>query len=154
MRAGGPAQCSRGRTGLRVAALRHREEAARRVRPALGCRLRQVFGMAKDQINRGGEKVAPEEVENVVLAHPAVHDVSVVAVPDAYLGERTCAYVVLRAGADPVKPVAIKKFVRERGLAAYKVPDRVELVDALPRTGIGKVSKKDLRTAAVDHRGS
>ncbi|MFM9371353.1 (2,3-dihydroxybenzoyl)adenylate synthase [Streptomyces sp. Da 82-17] len=112
-----------------------------------------VEGRAKDQINRGGEKVAPEEVENVVLAHPAVHDVSVVAVPDAYLGERTCAYVVLRADAEPLKPVAIKKFVRERGLAAFKVPDRVEFVDALPQTGVGKVSKKDLRlrtTAAAD----
>ncbi|MER7169835.1 (2,3-dihydroxybenzoyl)adenylate synthase [Streptomyces mesophilus] len=109
-----------------------------------------VEGRAKDQINRGGEKIAPEEVENVILAHPSVHDVSVVAVPDAYLGERTCAYVILREGAEPLKPVAVKKFVRERGLAAYKVPDRVELVAAFPQTGIGKVSKKDLRTAASD----
>ncbi|MDQ8703720.1 (2,3-dihydroxybenzoyl)adenylate synthase [Streptomyces sp. LHD-70] len=108
-----------------------------------------VEGRAKDQINRGGEKVAPEEVENVILAHPAVHDVSVVAVPDAYLGERTCAYVILRADAEPLKPVAIKKFVRERGLAAFKVPDRVEFVDAFPQTGIGKVSKKGLRAAAT-----
>ncbi|MDI3385095.1 (2,3-dihydroxybenzoyl)adenylate synthase [Streptomyces sp. B-S-A8] len=108
-----------------------------------------VEGRAKDQINRGGEKVAPEEVENVVLGHPAVHDVSVVAVPDAYLGERTCAYVILRADAEPLRPVAIKKFVREHGLAAFKVPDRVEFVDAFPQTGIGKVSKKDLRTTAA-----
>ncbi|WP_199546110.1 (2,3-dihydroxybenzoyl)adenylate synthase [Streptomyces sp. N35] len=110
-----------------------------------------VEGRAKDQINRGGEKIAPEEVENVILAHPSVHDVSVVAVPDAYLGERTCAYVILREGAEPLRPVAVKKFVRERGLAAYKVPDRVELVAAFPQTGIGKVSKKDLRTAAAQH---
>ncbi|WSJ91048.1 (2,3-dihydroxybenzoyl)adenylate synthase [Streptomyces sp. NBC_01304] len=107
-----------------------------------------VEGRAKDQINRGGEKIAAEEVENVILAHPSVHDVSVVAVPDTYLGERTCAYVVLREGAAPLKPVAIKKFVRERGLAAYKIPDRVEFVDAFPQTGIGKVSKKDLRITA------
>lgn len=60
-----------------------------------------VEGRAKDQINRGGEKIAAEEVENVILAHPSVHDVSVVAVPDTYLGERTCAYVVLREGAAP-----------------------------------------------------
>ncbi len=108
-----------------------------------------VEGRAKDQINRGGEKIAAEEVENVILAHPAVHDVSVVAVPDAYLGERTCAYVILRADAEALKPVAIKKHVRERGLAAYKVPDRVEFVDAFPQTGIGKVSKKDLRSSAA-----
>ncbi|WP_407555201.1 (2,3-dihydroxybenzoyl)adenylate synthase [Streptomyces sp. Pv4-95] len=108
-----------------------------------------VEGRAKDQINRGGEKVAPEEVENIILAHPAVHDVSVVAVADAYLGERTLAYVILRADAEPLKSVAVKRFVRERGVAAYKVPDLVEFVDAFPQTGIGKVSKKGLRSAAA-----
>ncbi|MFC5722348.1 (2,3-dihydroxybenzoyl)adenylate synthase [Streptomyces gamaensis] len=107
-----------------------------------------VEGRAKDQINRGGEKISPEEVENVLLAHPSVHDVSVVAVPDPYLGERACAYVVLRSDAAPLRPAALKKFVRERGLAAYKVPDRVEFVDAFPQTGVGKVSRKDLRSAA------
>lgn len=106
-----------------------------------------VEGRAKDQINRGGEKVAAEEIENHILAHPSVHDVAVVSMPDDYLGERTCAYVVLRAGAEPVKSIAVKKFVRERGLAAFKVPDRVEFVEAFPQTGIGKVSKKDLRAA-------
>lgn len=108
-----------------------------------------VEGRAKDQINRGGEKIAAEEVENIILAHPAVHDVSVVAVADAYLGERTLAYVVLRVDAEPLRPVAIKRFVRERGVAAYKVPDLVEFVDAFPQTGIGKVSKKQLRSAAA-----
>ncbi|MER8029961.1 (2,3-dihydroxybenzoyl)adenylate synthase [Streptomyces bauhiniae] len=107
-----------------------------------------VEGRAKDQINRGGEKVAPEEVENLILTHPAVHDVSVVGVADDYLGERTLAYVVLRKDAEPLKPVHVKKFVRERGIAAYKVPDLVEFVDAFPQTGIGKVSKKGLRSIA------
>ncbi|MFG2486122.1 (2,3-dihydroxybenzoyl)adenylate synthase [Streptomyces virginiae] len=107
-----------------------------------------VEGRAKDQINRGGEKIAAEEVENHLLAHPAVHDANVVGEPDAYLGERTCAYVILREGAGELRPAAVKKFVRERGLAAYKVPDRVEFVSAFPKTGVGKVSKRDLRTAA------
>ncbi|MEI5101971.1 (2,3-dihydroxybenzoyl)adenylate synthase [Streptomyces sp. PmtG] len=108
-----------------------------------------VEGRAKDQINRGGEKIAAEEIENHLLAHPAVHDANVVGEPDPYLGERTCAYVILRAGAEPLKPIAVKRFVRERGLAAFKVPDRVEFVDAFPQTGVGKISKKDLRTAAA-----
>ncbi|SDP28629.1 2,3-dihydroxybenzoate-AMP ligase [Streptomyces sp. cf386] len=107
-----------------------------------------VVGRAKDQINRGGEKIAPEEIENIILAHPSVHDVSVVAVPDAYLGERSLAYVVLRTGAEPLRPVAVKRFVRERGVAAHKVPDLVEFVDAFPQTGVGKVSKKQLRSTA------
>ncbi|MFE4214804.1 (2,3-dihydroxybenzoyl)adenylate synthase [Streptomyces sp. NPDC056844] len=108
-----------------------------------------VEGRAKDQINRGGEKVAPEEIENIILGHPSVHDVSVVGVADAYLGERSLAYVILRDGAEPLKPAAIKRLVRERGVAAYKVPDLVEFVEAFPQTGIGKVSKKGLRSDAV-----
>ncbi|MFE6050674.1 (2,3-dihydroxybenzoyl)adenylate synthase [Kitasatospora sp. NPDC056446] len=108
-----------------------------------------VEGRAKDQINRGGEKVAAEEIENHLLAHPAVHDAAVVSMPDPYLGERTCAYVVLRPEhlEQPPKGVELKRFVRQRGLADYKVPDRVEFVAAFPATGIGKVSKKDLRAA-------
>lgn len=108
-----------------------------------------VEGRAKDQINRGGEKIAAEEVENHLLAHPAVHDANVVAEPDPYLGERICAYVILRPDAEPLKTLAVKQFVRERGLAAYKVPDRVEFVEEFPQTGVGKVSKKDLRNAAA-----
>ncbi|MEU0126690.1 AMP-binding protein [Streptomyces sp. NPDC006289] len=108
-----------------------------------------VEGRAKDQINRGGEKIAPEEIENIILGHPSVHDVSVVGVADEYLGERTLAYVVLREGAEPLKPVAVKRLVRERGVAAYKVPDLVEFVEAFPQTGIGKVSKKGLRSEAA-----
>lgn len=108
-----------------------------------------VEGRAKDQINRGGEKVAPEEIENIILGHPSVHDVSVVGVADAYLGERTLAYVILREGAEPLKPAAVKRLVRERGVAAYKIPDLVEFVEAFPQTGIGKVSKKGLRSDAA-----
>ena len=102
-----------------------------------------VEGRDKDQINRGGEKVAPDEVENHLLAHPEVHDAAVVSMPDDYLGERTCAFVVPRG--QPPKKRALIKFVRERGLAGYKVPDRVEIVDNFPQTGVGKISKRDLR---------
>lgn len=113
-----------------------------------------VEGRAKDQINRGGEKVAPEEIENIILAHPAVHDVSVVGVEDPFLGERTLAYVILRADAPALRPVAVKRHVRERGVAAYKVPDLVEFVDVFPQTGIGKVSKKGLRSGTGPPPGS
>ncbi|MEU5164266.1 AMP-binding protein [Streptomyces sp. NPDC020875] len=108
-----------------------------------------VEGRAKDQINRGGEKIAPEEVENHLLAHPAVHDAHVVAEPDAYLGERSLAYVVLRPAAGPLRPAELKSHLRGRGLAGYKVPDRIAFVAALPTTGVGKVSKRELRAAAA-----
>ncbi|MDP2713163.1 MAG: (2,3-dihydroxybenzoyl)adenylate synthase [Solirubrobacteraceae bacterium] len=107
-----------------------------------------VEGREKDQINRGGEKVAAEEIENHLLAHPAVHDAAVVAMPDPYLDERTCAFVVPRGDAAVDGP-ALRRFVRERGVAAFKVPDRVEQIGALPRTNVGKVSKQDLRAEIV-----
>ncbi|GAA3728659.1 (2,3-dihydroxybenzoyl)adenylate synthase [Salinactinospora qingdaonensis] len=106
-----------------------------------------VEGRAKDQINRGGEKVAAEEIENHILAHPAVHDAAVVAMPDAFLGERICAYVIPRGQAP--ERAELLGFLRRRGLAAYKIPDRVEFAERFPATGVGKVSKRDLRTAVA-----
>ncbi|MCB8910812.1 (2,3-dihydroxybenzoyl)adenylate synthase [Rhodococcus rhodochrous] len=104
-----------------------------------------VEGRAKDQINRGGEKIAAEEVENHLIAHPAVLDAAVVSMPDKYLGERTCAFVVTEGEAP--KTLALKKFLRERGLAEYKIPDKVRFVDAFPVTGVGKISRNELRRA-------
>lgn len=104
-----------------------------------------VEGRAKDQINRGGEKIAAEEVENHLLAHPSVFDASVVGEPDDYLGERSCAYVILRELEAAPSGVELKRFVRSRGLASFKVPDRIEFVTEFPQTGVGKVSKKHLR---------
>ncbi|MEK4438757.1 (2,3-dihydroxybenzoyl)adenylate synthase [Paenibacillus sp. FSL K6-2862] len=102
-----------------------------------------VEGRAKDQINRGGDKVAAEEVENHLLAHPGVHDAALVSMPDEYLGERSCAFIV--PSGEPPAAAEIKSYLRSRGLASYKIPDRVEFVQSFPKTGVGKVSKKALR---------
>jgi 2,3-dihydroxybenzoate-AMP ligase len=102
-----------------------------------------VEGRAKDQINRGGDKVAAEEIENHLLAHPSVHNAAVVAIPDPFLGERTCAFIIPRD--TPPPPAQLTAFLRSRGLAAYKIPDRIEFIDSFPQTGVGKVSKKELR---------
>ncbi|MHA6556279.1 (2,3-dihydroxybenzoyl)adenylate synthase [Corynebacterium pyruviciproducens] len=115
-----------------------------------------VVGRVKDQINRGGEKVAPEAVENALLAHPAIHDVSVVGIPDEMYGERVCAYVIPKQRSDTaggekdkeiheITEVEVKQFARQAGLAAFAVPDVVHIVDEFPLTGVGKVSKKDQR---------
>jgi 2,3-dihydroxybenzoate-AMP ligase len=103
-----------------------------------------VEGRDKDMINRGGEKISAEEVENLILAHPAVFNAAVVAMPDAVLGERSCAYAILRPGTtlDLGELVA---FLQERQIAKFKLPERLEVVDAFPLTSVGKVSKKDLR---------
>lgn len=102
-----------------------------------------VEGRAKDQINRGGDKVAAEEVENHLLAHPAVHDAALVAMPDAFLGEKTCAFVVIRG--DAPRAIELLRFLQGRGLAGYKIPDRIEFIAQLPQTGVGKVNKRELR---------
>ena len=103
-----------------------------------------VEGREKDQINRGGDKISAEELENHLLAHPAVHDAAVVGIPDSMMGERTCAFLVIREGEEIPGLREIKDFLRTRGVAAYKHPDRLEESDAFPRTPVGKISKKAL----------
>ena len=102
-----------------------------------------VEGRVKDLINRGGEKISAEEVENLILAHEAVLDVACVPYPDPVLGERMCACVVLRPGLSLSLPELVT-FLRGFEIASFKLPERLECVDALPLSGFGKVSKKDL----------
>jgi len=102
-----------------------------------------VEGRVKDLINRGGEKISAEEVENLILAHPAVLNVACVPYPDPVLGERMCACVVLR----PVSSLSLEslvEFLAGFDIARFKLPERLEVFDALPLSGFGKVSKKDL----------
>ncbi|MNQ78513.1 Enterobactin synthase component E [compost metagenome] len=109
----------------------------------------EVVGRIKDQINRGGEKIAAEEVENLLMAHPAITHVALVAMPDTALGEKSCAFVVSR---DPaLKSIALRKFLRGLGLADYKLPDRFEQLDRLPMTAVGKVDKTRLRQRITAH---
>ncbi|MBW6528624.1 (2,3-dihydroxybenzoyl)adenylate synthase [Sphingomonas sp. RHCKR7] len=103
----------------------------------------QVVGRGKDQINRGGEKIAAEEIERLLIRHHAVREVALVAVPDAAMGEKSCAVIVPADGA--VGAVTLRRYLREQGVADYKLPDRFEIADALPLTAIGKVDKRALR---------
>lgn len=104
-----------------------------------------VVGRLKDVINRGGEKISAEEVEDVIRTHDAVLRCAVVGMPDERLGEVVCAYVVPRPGTDPARLGDIGRHLTERGLAPYKVPKMIIAVDRLPLTGIGKVDRKRLR---------
>ncbi|WP_087023186.1 (2,3-dihydroxybenzoyl)adenylate synthase [Thaumasiovibrio subtropicus] len=104
-----------------------------------------VVGRDKDQINKGGEKIAAEEIENYLLAHSDVHDAAVVAMPDPYLGERICAFVVTKP-TKALKANQLNAFIRTKQLADFKYPDRYEFIDTLPKTNVGKVDKKALRT--------
>jgi 2,3-dihydroxybenzoate-AMP ligase len=103
-----------------------------------------VEGRNKDLINRGGEKISAEEIENLIITHPAVLNTAVVAMPDPVMGERTCAYVVLREGAS-LDLTRLSGFLEQKRIARFKLPERLELIEALPTTAVGKISKKDLR---------
>ena len=99
-----------------------------------------VQGREKDQINRGGEKIAAEEVENLLLRHEAVIHAALVSMEDSLLGEKSCAYLVVK---QPLRAVDVRRFLREQGVAEFKLPDRVECLDALPLTPVGKVDKNN-----------
>jgi len=102
-----------------------------------------VEGRKKDLINRGGEKISAEEVENLILSHPAVKNVACVPVPDPQLGERMCACVILRDGA-ALSFEELKTFLLAKEIAKYKIPERLEIMDDFPLSTFGKVSKKTL----------
>jgi 2,3-dihydroxybenzoate-AMP ligase len=87
--------------------------------------------------------VSAEEVEAYLVSHPSVREAAVIALPEPDLGERTCAVVV--AHGEPPALAALKAYLAELGVAPYKAPDQLEIVDALPRTSLGKVNKAALR---------
>jgi len=103
-----------------------------------------VEGRKKDLINRGGEKISAEEVENLILSHPKVLNVAVIAMADKVLGERACAYVMPQPG-ETLTFEELITFLQSRQIARFKLPERLEVVEALPLTSVGKISKKDLR---------
>lgn len=101
-----------------------------------------VHGRAKDQINRGGEKIAAEEIENLLLLHDAVTQAALVSVEHDVLGEKSCAYLVATT---PLRAVEIRHFLSQQGIAKYKLPDFIKFIETLPMTPVGKVDKKKLR---------
>jgi 2,3-dihydroxybenzoate-AMP ligase len=102
-----------------------------------------VEGRKKDLINRGGEKISAEEIENLILSHPAVKNVACIPVPDPDLGERMCACVILRDG-KTLTFDELKSFLVDKEIAKYKLPERMEIMTYFPLSTFGKVSKKDL----------
>lgn len=98
-------------------------------------------------ILRGGENIYPAELEAVLYEHPAVSEAAVVGVPDAVYGEMVVAYVVLRAGAAAAED-ELRGFVGQR-TSRFKVPFRIVFLEALPKSGVGKVLRRELRARAA-----
>ena len=105
----------------------------------------EVTGRTKELIIRKGEKIAPLELETLLIQHPAVAEVAVIGLPDAERGERVCAVLTLRPGAEPPSLTEVAAFLRTAGLMPQKVPEQLGIVSELPRTGLGKVAKIALR---------
>jgi 2,3-dihydroxybenzoate-AMP ligase len=103
-------------------------------------------GRLKDFINRGGEKISCEEIENLIFTHPKVKTATLVAMPDAVFGEKACAFVVPHPG-QALGFDELVGFLRERQIASFKLPERLEVVDELPVSPVGKILKRQLREA-------
>jgi cyclohexanecarboxylate-CoA ligase len=110
----------------------------------------RITGRSKDIIIRGGENVPVVEIENLIYGHPDVAEVALVAMPDPRLGERACAFVVPRAGVGPLTLEAVTAHLLAQGTARQYLPERLEVVDALPRTLTGKIQKFKLRDLLAD----
>jgi non-ribosomal peptide synthetase component E (peptide arylation enzyme) len=103
-----------------------------------------ITGRIKDAIIRNAENISALEIEDVLATHPAVADVAVIGVPDPRTGERVCAVVVAQPGSDLTLD-ALAQHCHAKGLSRHKYPERLEVVEALPRNLTGKVLKNELR---------
>ncbi|EFG7797372.1 medium-chain fatty-acid--CoA ligase [Escherichia coli] len=105
----------------------------------------KITGRKKDIIVRGGENISSREVEDILLQHPKIHDACVVAMPDERLGERSCAYVVLKAPHHSLSLEEVVAFFSSKRVAKYKYPEHIVVIEKLPRTASGKIQKFLLR---------
>ncbi|MCL5026572.1 MAG: fatty acid--CoA ligase family protein, partial [Chloroflexi bacterium] len=103
-----------------------------------------IVGRKKDIIKRGGETIMPREIEELLFTHPKIMAAAVVGMPDPRLGERVCAYVVPNRG-ELITLHEIVRFLKKKGLATFKLPERLEIVSALPITPPSKVQKNILK---------
>ncbi|HDV9749812.1 TPA: medium-chain fatty-acid--CoA ligase [Escherichia coli] len=105
----------------------------------------KITGRKKDIIVRGSENISSREVEDILLQHPKIHDACVVAMPDERLGERSCAYVVLKAPHHSLSLEEVVAFFSRKRIAKYKYPEHIVVIEKLPRTVSGKIQKFLLR---------
>ncbi|MDL2275838.1 AMP-binding protein [Desulfosarcina sp. OttesenSCG-928-G10] len=109
-----------------------------------------VEGRIKDCINRGGEKISAEEIENHILANSKVNNCACVSMPDPVLGERVCAFVVLKPDQTLTLEELSDFLLNVRRIAKFKIPERLEIVEAMPLTNVGKLNKVELRKMAAE----
>jgi non-ribosomal peptide synthetase component E (peptide arylation enzyme) len=107
-------------------------------------------GRTRDNINRGGEKFGTEDIELLLARHPQIADGKIVAMPDPIYGEKACAYLIPRDGADLPSVPELAAFLVSHGLAKYKCPERIEAVGNFPVTRVGKLDRQQMRQAIAE----
>ena len=109
-------------------------------------------GRKKDMINRGGEKISCEEIENLIFAHPKVKAVTLVAMPDPVFGEKACAFVIPQPG-EQLGFDELIAFLKQQHIAGFKLPERLEIVAEFPISPVGKILKRQLRDQVANTLG-
>ncbi|MBB4135135.1 AMP-binding enzyme [Gordonia humi] len=104
------------------------------------------MGRIKDVVIRKGENIAPLEIEELLSAHPAIAEVAMISVPDDERGEMVCAVVVPESVVEAPDLAAVVDFLTRAHLMKQKLPERLEVVESLPRTGLAKIARNELRT--------
>ena len=108
-----------------------------------------IVGRAKDIIIRHGENIAPKEVEDLLINHPAITEIAIVGLPDAKTGERACAVIVPTGTAKPTVS-DLATFLSQKGVAKFKYPEQVEIWESLPKNDAGKVLKHKIRNMLTE----
>ena len=104
----------------------------------------RITGRIKDTILRGGETISAGGIEKLVRSHPAIADVAVIGMPDKAFGERICAYIQLKPGAE-LSHDGLIAHLKSVGASVLQLPERVEFIDSIPLSGVGKADKKALK---------
>lgn len=108
-----------------------------------------IVGRKKDMIIRGGQNIYAIELENLLLSHHKIREVAIVGMPDPIMGERTCAYVVLEPG-ENLALEEVTFFLKDKQIATFKLPERLEIIDKMPLAGDQKFDKKALRALIAE----
>lgn len=108
----------------------------------------QIGGRIKEQINRAGEKIMPAEIESYLCLHPDIREAALIGIPDKNLGQKSCAFLV--TDNKEISLADIYKFLNDKGLARYKMPDQIRFIDSWPFTSVGKVDKTKLKEIATE----
>jgi non-ribosomal peptide synthetase component E (peptide arylation enzyme) len=111
----------------------------------------KIMGREKDIIIRGGQNIYPKEIEDYLIAHPGIIDAAVVAMPDPIMGEKACAFITIKKG-ETFTFEKMVDYLKNKKIAPFKLPERLEILEAMPLAGESKMNKKELKKIIIEKR--